>query len=178
MRAPLEAYFSFSEAEIAACRRRGFDPEADKAARMRLLEIVPETTPECCDDSFIDTHENAVEVYRLLDRSERWEIIRVRREVFAPGADTLGFDVGYWNSDHTSLIADSAVTPMWHPPAPEDWAETAEKLAGLNERLLFDGPAAAAEFLAWYRTKEWAETEGFEMEFGVVQVDAVRGGKK
>ncbi len=85
-------------------------------------------------------------------------------------SNTLGFDVGFWRSDHFSLIADTAICPTWHPPAPKDWAELSNRLLRLNNHALFDSVADAEEFRAYYRSKDWAETEDAPGEFAVIEV--------
>ncbi|MGE5294175.1 MAG: hypothetical protein ACM3VT_05050 [Solirubrobacterales bacterium] len=109
-------------------------------------------------------------IHGLLDQLSSWEIIHVQRDEFLVSDATLGFDIGYWSGDHFSLIADTIVTPMWHPPAPEDWGELLGQLSRLNEHLLFARPEDAAAFRAWYISRPWAETEG---EFCIIQVDQV-----
>jgi hypothetical protein len=143
------------------------------AARLRLSEIVPETTVDYCDDSFIKNAEDAESIYDMLEDKANWEIIGIRRDTFGNERGVLGFDIGYWGDDHFSLIADTIVTPRWHGPDPEDYAELASRLPGLNKNLLFDWPSHAAEFRTYYKQKPWAETEFEEGEFCIIQVTAI-----
>jgi hypothetical protein len=145
----------------------------NRAARLRLSEIVPETTPEYSDGSFIETIEDAKSIYGMLEDQACWEIIGIRRDFFGQDRRTLGFDIGYWGSDDFSLIADTIVTPRWHAPDPDDYAEIASRLSVLNKHLLFNTASAAAEFKAYYKSKPWAETEDEEGEFCVIQVSKI-----
>ena len=128
---------------------------------------------EALEESGVDMRSNALDIHGLLDQPDSWEIIQVRRDEFQTGPATLGFDIGYWDGDHFSLIADTIVTPMWHPPIPEDFAELIHQLSGLNQHLLFSQPQDAEEFRAYYKSKTWAETEDEEGNFCVIQVDLV-----
>lgn len=166
-REPLDGYLSADEGKPDGVK-------VNRDARSRLSEIVSQTTPEYYDDCFIETIEDAESIYKMLDDQINWEIIGIRRDTFLNNPGTLGFDVGYWGGDHFSLIADTIVTPQWHPPDFEDSAELASQLSGLNEHLLFPTASAAAEFKAYYKSKSWAETEDKEGEFCIVQVNAGR----
>jgi len=172
-RYPLEAYPSLDQNELDYYAREGVDLYSDKNARMKLLEIVPETTPDFYDVSFIENCTDALEIFKLLDEPQKWEIIQVRRDTFEEIKHTLGFDIGYWSSDHFSLIADTIVIPMWHVPDEKDYAELEARLRHLNKNLLFKTPKQATDFKIYYKSKEWAETEDIEGEFCVIQVDEV-----
>jgi len=149
------------------------EKQINKAARLKLREIIPQATPEFYDDCFITELKDAHLIYQMLEDRENWEVINIRRDTFETNIETLGFDIGYWGGDHFSLIADVIVTPMWHPPASDDWAEVAEKLSGLNHNLLFETPEAAADFKAYYKTKPWAETE-YKDDFRIIQVNEIQ----
>ena len=113
---------------------------------------------------------DAEEVVSLTDDSSIWEIINVSRGNAGSVGTPLGFDVGYWDGDHFSLIADTIVVPRWHPPVPDDFAELAAALSCLNENLLFDSSVDAEAFKEFYKSKPWAETEDHEGEFCVIKV--------
>jgi hypothetical protein len=123
------------------------------------------------DDDLFSLFESALEVYRVLDIPEQYEIIMVKRQDFEINPNTLGFDIGYWGGDHFSLIADTLVTPMWHGAPEEDYQELRQRLSALNQNILFDNPEDASEFRNWYKNKGWAETEDYEAEFCIIQVD-------
>lgn len=143
---------------------------ANEFALRRLAQVTPASTLELCDDCFIDRYEDALEIYGLLDEPKSWEIIEVLQSDFRLDSRTFGFDVGYWRSDHFSLIADTAICPTWHPPAPRDWDELSNRLRHLNNHALFESVAEAEEFRTYYRSKEWAETEDVPGEFAVIEV--------
>jgi hypothetical protein len=115
----------------------------------------------------------AREVLAATDCPGEWEIARVRRNAQQRARRTLGFDVGYWGSDHYSLICDSLLMPKWHVPDPETFALLRVHAARLNEHLLFDGSEDAHAFRAWYVTQAWAEAEMYPAEFQVIRVDDV-----
>ena len=171
-REPLEAYLQ-NEKDLEDLRRKGIEDDSNKEARTWLTAIVPETTLDYCDDSFIANKDDALEIYKMLDNPADWEIIHIRRNQFERNPNTLGFDIGYWGGDHFSLIADTIVTPMWHPVHPKDRGEVAEKLSILNKNLLFDNPLQASQFKEYCKSKEWSETEGIGAEFCIIQVDSV-----
>jgi len=123
------------------------------------------------DTDLFSCKEDALSVYELLDNPGAWEIVCVRRNNFRQTSSTLGYDIGYWGSDHFSLIADTVVIPTWHGPPEEDYEELAESLSMLNRHLLFDNTSHAAEFREFYRSKHWAETEAFMGEFCIIQVE-------
>lgn len=142
----------------------------NNAAIKLLTELLPQTTVEFDEESLIDDYNSAMEVYALLEDQDSWEVIEVRRCNYGQDARILGYDVGYWNMDHYSLIADTAITPMWHGPAREDWTELATQLARLNKNNLFDSPSEAEQFRSYYRSKNWAEAESEPGEFAIVEV--------
>jgi hypothetical protein len=122
------------------------------------------------DGDILPSIESALEIYRLLDIPEQYEIIKVKRQDFEINLNTLGFDIGYWGGDHFSLIADTLVTPMWHPAPEEDYQELRQRLSALNQNMLFENPEDASEFRNWYKSKDWAETEDREDEFCIIQI--------
>ena len=149
----------------------GDDNQGNKEARERLYEIL-DKSDEDYDSNLIKRLTDAREIFSLLEGPQQWEIIEVRREDFAVSTATLGFDVGPWSGVY-SLIADTIVDFAWHPPPASDYAEVARQLASLNQHLLFPQPEDAARFLAYYRSKSWAEKEGRKEEFCIIQVDQV-----
>jgi hypothetical protein len=144
------------------------------AALNRLSEVTPELTVNLDDDCFIENYEDALEIYNLLEDQHSWEVIEVRLSNYGLDARTLGFDVGFWRSDHYSIIADTAISPMWHCPDPADWAEVSDRLSRLNEHLLFDSPSEAEKFRAYYKTKAWAEEESEPGEFAIIEVRSMK----
>lgn len=167
-RFPLEAG---SRHVVELFEAAGGDVQGNKAARARFDEII-DWSEEDPDNNLFERLADAREVFGLLECPPQWEIIEVRRHDFAVGPATLGFDVACW-SGHYSFIADTLVAPEWHPPAPGDCAEVAQEFSSLNQHLLFPRPEDAARFLAYYKSKSWAETEGREGDFCLIQVDQV-----
>lgn len=68
----------------------------------------------------------------LLARPGTYEIIEVARYPMRTESASIGFDVGYWASGNFSLICDTAVWPLWHPPPTEALAEISAGLSHLN----------------------------------------------
>lgn len=154
--------------------------ENQRAAR-RLLEIFgPDPTmhwsqPPWFDPDLIDEPGLAREILALTDDPGEHELVYVSRGTATLDARTLGFDVGYWGSDHFSLIADALVTPRWHPAPLTVLNELAVWAATLNEALLFSTAEAAAEYREWYRTQDWAEQESAPDQFQIIRVDEAAG---
>jgi hypothetical protein len=171
-RFPLDGCSWEDPAAVKALEDSGIDVPSNRDARARLDEILGKSD-DLDDICHVPRIEDALQIHRLLDEPESWEIIQVRRDEFQTGPATLGFDVGYWGGDHFSLIADTIVTPMWHFPIPEDFAELIGQLSNLNQHLLFARPQDAEGFRACYESKTWAETECEVGEFCIIQVDLV-----
>lgn len=150
---------------------------ADLRAAGRLFELYgPDPTlrwsqPPWFDPDLIDDPVRAREILALTDDPAEHEVAYVVRGTDTPDARTLGFDVGYWGSDHFSLIADALVTPGWHPAPLEVLDVLAVWAARLNSMLLFTTAEAAAEYRAWYRAQNWAEQETAPGQFQIIRVD-------
>jgi hypothetical protein len=168
----LLAYPSLEQKVLNLFEATGIDMKTDAEARRQfrviLGDLSEDENPEI-DEYLISSLSDAREVLGLTDEPSRWEIIHVARGNAEPGSSFLGYDVGYWGGDF-SLIADTIVVPRWHPPIPDDFAEVAQALSGLNVNLLFGSSADAAGFKAFYKSKLWAETEDREGEFCIIRV--------
>jgi hypothetical protein len=125
------------------------DIHQDETARRRFLALNREDREEWItryrdgwnyNTALIQELNVAQELQRLVDTPEDFEIIEVARSTFGTKFDFLGFDIGYWGSDHFSLICDSVVMPRWHPPEPELFEELGKHLYCLNNHLLFLNP--------------------------------------
>jgi hypothetical protein len=99
--------------------------------------------------------------------------VLLERDYALPQPGVLGYDVGYWSGDHFSLINDTLVAPLWHPPQPEDFQELAAHAHELNNHVLFPSASLAAKFRQWYLTKPWAETEYEPGEFCLIRVSSL-----
>jgi hypothetical protein len=170
-RDPLCPFPTLDTEIIKAFEETGGDMQSNQRARWRFREIICEDTPfEDYDEDVLPNLAAAQEVYALLDDSDEYEIVIVAREPLESDIRLLGFDIGYWGGDHFSLICDSIIMPMWHPPDPADFDELAGKLRGLNEHVLFQTWREAESFRNYYMTKPWAETESVSGEFCIIQV--------
>jgi hypothetical protein len=144
--------------------------EATASRRFRELIGEGELEPDIDEDLFQEDS-MAKEIFSLLDCPDDYELLRLSRREFPKSNCLLGYDIGYWGGDHFSLICDSFVAPIWHPPQPEAFHTLVAKLRAVNTYLLFPTPETAVEFRAWYRKQDWAETEtGSIDEFQIIQV--------
>lgn len=176
-REPLSPLPTFDSDVLNTFTETGVDVETEKNARTRFLEIVGEDNPiEDYDDDLLSSLDLALEVYKLLKKPDDYEIVFLSRQQVNSTKEmrTLGFDIGYWGGDHFSLIGDTVIYPLWHPPEPQDFDELAEKLQTLNEYALFPTREAAEEFRKYYMTKIWAEKESFPGQFCIIEIGLPR----
>lgn len=170
-REPLSPLLSLNAEILKAFEETGGDMHSNQHARWRFREIIGKDTPvEDYDEDILPNLTVAQEVYTLLDNSDEYEIVVVAREPLEANIKSLGFDIGYWGGDHFSLICDSIIMPVWHPPDPADFNELGEKLQGLNEHVLFQTWAEAEKFRSYYVTKPWAEMETAPGQFCIIQI--------
>jgi hypothetical protein len=171
-RFPLMPLPSVDPEVLLEFQESGCDVKTDHAARRRFLQMLGDDVPESdFDEDLLPDYTAARDVFALLDSPNEYEIVQFAREPFLDDAVCLGFDVGYWGGDHYSIICDSAVRPLWHPPQPECFEELARELKIVNESFLFPSAECAAAFRSWYRTQYWAETESRPDEFCIIQVN-------
>lgn len=171
----VEAYPSMDERAIQAFSSTGLDMDSNRKARIEMYKMLKDEfgSNKKYSIDLLKTKESASAVFKLLDIPENYEIICTRRIDFIENTRILGFDIGYWGGDRFSLIADTIIMPTWHIPDEEDYVELAEKLSILNENLLFKAPGEAEYFRNYYKSKSWAETEGYEGQFCIIQVELV-----
>jgi hypothetical protein len=127
-------------------------------AETRLGEL--ERTNRASSD-YIFSYEDAVDVLRLMEQPESWELIwAADASTDAPpptGTKLLGFEPTWFEGDRFSAIMDSMFFPRWHGTDAEgklflDYYEQ------LNEHGLFSEASQAEEFLRFYRSQDWTET--------------------
>jgi len=150
------------EARVMIRERLGPDPNMKYSLEFHDPDLLP-------DLAF------AREVLAATESPGDWEVICVARETSERTPTTLGFDVGYWGSDHFSLICGSLLMPRWHLAPPEDFEELRAQATPLNADVLFDTHEDASRFREWYLSKPWAETEGYPAQFQVIRVEDIRG---
>jgi hypothetical protein len=174
-RFPLMPLPSLDPEILRTFEETGCDVKTEQAARRRFLALAGEDdSADDFDPDLLPDLAAARDVYSFLESPTEYEIVQLAREPFLADVDCLGFDVGYWGGDHYSIICDSAVRPLWHPPQPECFDELARELMMVNESFLFPGADGAAQFRSWYRTQYWAETELRPDEFCIIQVNKPR----
>ena len=100
----------------------GLDESSLRAACTRMWELTKDGT------WFLQSPDHARAVFNLLENKEDYEIILVRLDPFERTGRTLGYDIGFWYPDWSSVICDCAVLPTWHPPARRDFAKVARHL--------------------------------------------------
>jgi len=145
----------------------------DDKARRRLLAILG--ADHTCDHypcSLVPTLAQAHELLLLADHPEEYEVVRLSRDN-PDGGRLLGFDVGYWGGGNYSILCDSVIWPMWHPPVPAVLGDLAHHVESLNDFMLFPDRASAERFRSFYLTQSWAETEDEPGEFSVIRIEAV-----
>jgi len=162
-----------------------YSPEEDiytKNARVKMYEILKQKQDAFLNYAdFVDDEngfiniEDAKYIYNLIENKNEYEIIEVMRNNYTVTDKLLGFDIGYWGGDHFSIISDIIITPQWHPADPEDFKEIIYYANKLNQNILFKNENDALEYLKYYRTKKWAETdapnENEESEFYIIQIN-------
>ena len=146
-RCPLMPLPSLDPEILRTFEETGCDVKTEQAARRRFLQVLGDDLPERdFDEDLLPDYAAAREVFALLESPNVYEIVQLAREPFFVDVDCLGFDVGYWGGDHYSIICDSAVRPLWHPPQPECFDELARELKMVNESFLFPSADSAAQF--------------------------------
>ena len=149
----------------------------NEKARRRIWDLYgPDPTlhwerPPWVDPDLLPTIEIAREILSLADDRVDREIVRVTRNTAGGTPNTVGFDVGYWGSDHFSLISDALVMPRWHGCPLEHLDSLRPWGRALNSDMLFPTAVAAAEYRDWYVAEPWTEDESSPGEFHVIRVD-------
>jgi hypothetical protein len=170
-RDPLQSLPSADPGILRTFEETGCDVRTEFIARRRFLELLDDHIPETdFDEDLLQDYTSALKVFSCLESPGEYEVALLAREPFCEKGECLGFDVGYWGGDHFSIICDSAVMPIWHPPQPECFDHLARELTIVNEHFLFRNAADAARFRAYYRTQHWAETESSPDEFCIIRV--------
>ena len=112
-------------------------------------------------DYLFEKIEEVTEVYELIDDLKDYEIISVSYDK-ERNDNFLGFDVGFWQSEY-SIISDTVIAPLWHPPILDDFEDLIEQLKNVNKNCLFDEYDDALKYLQLYKNKSWGEEGEFEI---------------
>lgn len=150
--------------------------ERDTTARLRFMEIVGSQDVCAPSANTVPTLEHARELLSLVDSPANYEIVRLTKALpeTARKDSHLGFDVGYWTGDSYSILCDSAIWPVWHPPPVDAFVALSQQLRDLNSHCLFPTYEAAHSFRSWYLLQDWAETERESGEFCIISIDAIK----
>ena len=144
-------------------------------ARLAMLEFQQRVSPDDYGHAMLATYNHAQEVYILLDPTTRnnYELLCLRQDEQSEDT-TIGYDIGYWGGDFFSIICDSMIMPMWHPPSWDDLPSLAQQAASLNSHCLFPSYAKALAFRSWYCSCSWAEQETKQAPFDIIRVDTIK----
>jgi hypothetical protein len=137
-------------------------------ARRKLAEF---EYIENLDEFSFKNLNDAGEVHRLIENKDDYEIIEISDKTEAD-TKTLGFDIGTWWTSY-SLIADTFVIPMWHPPDFNDFDDIIRIGQRLNKFCLFDKYEDAVYFLEIYLSKAWGEKEMTPGQFKIHKISSV-----
>lgn len=142
-------------------------------ARKKLAELEGKAgNHDSFDDLTFYSLPDMLEVFGLLESKDDYEIIQFLENEPNTTLHTLGFDIGYLATDY-SVIADTAIKPIWHPPDFEDMGDIIEHLRKLNVNCLFSTFQDAKDYRECYLAKKWGEKETFEGQITVIQVREV-----
>jgi hypothetical protein len=154
-------YFKNATKQIMVLPNTTITSDENKLAKYKLLEIENKQTENFKIDWYFDNLEDAISVYELLEdrtKFEKIELILGQKEILPK---SYGFDIGYSTADF-SIIADTAIKPMWHPPDFDDMDDIISQMKKLNQYCLFDTYADALDYKEIYLSKKWAEENWFE----------------
>jgi hypothetical protein len=148
--------------------------QIDRDACRRLVAILgPDHQCGHYPCHLVSTLADADALKLVVDCPADYEIVRLSTDDSDGGGERLGYDCGYWGGGNYSILCDSVLWPMWHPPPPEVLGILAERVASLNAHMLFPDRKSALEFREYYRTQSWAETENDDEEFRIIAVETI-----
>lgn len=149
--------------------------QIDREARRQLVTILgPDHQCEHYPCHLVSTLGEANELKLVVDSPTDYEIVRLSIDDSDGGGELLGYDVGYWGGGKNSILCDSVLWPVWHPPPPEALKILAEYVTSLNAHMLFPARKFAEDFRKFYRSQSWAETEGEGEEFCIIAVQTIQ----
>jgi hypothetical protein len=153
----------------------GRQDQIDREARRQLVVILgPDHQCEHYPCHLVSTLAEADALKLVVDCPADYEIVRLSTDDSDGGGERLGYDVGYWGGGNYSILCDSVLWPVSHPPPPEALPMLAGRVASLNAHMLFPDRRFAMEFREYYRTQSWAETEGEDEEFRIIAVETIQ----
>lgn len=125
----------------------GRQDQIDREARRQLVVILgPDHQCEHYPCHLVSTLAEADALKRVVDCPADYEIVRLSTDDSDGGGERLGYDVGYWGGGNYSILCDSVLWPVWHPPPREALPMLAGRVASLNAHMLFPDRRFAVEF--------------------------------
>lgn len=153
-------------------------PIGEERARLALAEALGITGDGLPDEEWlidgpwlVPSLACARKIFGYIERPGRYEIIEAARFPSRTRTESIGFDVGYWASGNFSILCDTAIWPIWHPPPSDVPAEISDCLSCLNEAALFPDAKSTASFRDVYRVQPWAEQE--DCPFDIIEIAPV-----
>jgi len=95
----------------------GRQDQIDKEARRQLVVILgPDHQCEHYPCHLVSKLAEADALKLVVDCPADYEIVRLSTDDSDGGGERLGYDVGYWGGGNYSILCDSVLWPVWHPP--------------------------------------------------------------
>lgn len=167
--------FSWDERDEEVFRGSGMVVEPEDAELEAHLAIGRLDKAEKADGGFMKSHDDAIDVFNLLQAPVEREIIWIRNAESDLSGLTdyplLGYEPSYFGGDWFSAISDCMCFPIWHGTDIE--GELFEKYHdNLNQYALFNTPETAREYLEYYLSFDWTEHIG---GYVITEVRLVKG---
>lgn len=148
-----------------------FQIESTIIEAKKCLELIYDNyTDEYNELNLIKDKSESIKIFKLLETPGQYEVIEVSEQK-EKAKNTIGFDIG-WDSFY-SIIADTVITPIWHPPDIDKLDKLIEFLKCLNSNCLFNSYDDAQKFSSFYRTQDWAEKENGYV-FKIIQIRDIK----
>ena len=88
-------------------------------------------------DRYWECYQEAIEVFDIVENKDNYEIIEILTNIAKTTERTLGFNVGHNFGDY-SIIADTAIIPLWHPPDFNDYYDIKELYFPFSKLTIFN----------------------------------------
>jgi hypothetical protein len=167
-REPAEAAIEYRGLDRDALEEYGNHSKTDTEIQLVLLEVDRRAV-----DGIVFSQDDARELHSLLgplqaDYEIIWSRLATSRARPPDGFSAIGFEATYFTGDHFSPSCDCMLFPRWHG-TDEEGELFLPHFRQLNAHGLFATPAAAQEFLRYYRSFDWTEIDP-EGGWGIAEV--------